>query len=216
MFAETKKQRVMKAHYMRVSTEGQNMERQFSDSGNEVMTGYERFKESISGRIPFNQRPKAQLLIEQIEAGKVKEVYVHSLDRLGRDTADVLNTVKYFTSKGVNLITKQEGLRTLNDDGTENPMAQLIVGIMSTLAEWDFNRRRTNTKEGIAVAKAKGKYVGRKAGTGMTDEKFLNKHKKIVNHLKAKTSIRDTAKLTDSSVSTVQKVKKVAEMNGIL
>lgn len=207
----------MKAHYLRVSTAGQNIDRQFTDTGNEVLTGYQRYKESgVSGRIPFRERPMAQNLISDIEDGKVTELYVHSLDRIGRDTADVLSVVKYLTSKRVNLITKQEGLRTLNDDGTENPMAQLIVGIMSTLAEWDWNRRRSNTAEGIAIAKAKGKYVGRKVGSGMSDDKFLAKHQKALKLLKAKTSLRDTAKLTDSSLSTIQKLKRIAEANGQL
>lgn len=207
----------MKAHYMRVSTKGQNMERQFSDTGNEVITGYQRFKEQgVSGRVPFRERPKASELMILVKEGKVTEVYVHSLDRLGRDTADVLSVVKELTDNGVNLISKQEGLKTLNEDGTPNQMASLMIGILSTLAEWDWNRRRENQREGIAIAKAKGVYKGRPEGTGMNEEQFLKKHSKVVKHLKEKTSIRNTAKLCDVSVSTVQNVKRLMQQKGMI
>lgn len=212
-----KTQEKMKAHYLRVSTKGQNLERQFSDTGNEVMTGYQRFKEhGVSGRIPFRDRPIASELMNLINEGKITEVYVHSLDRLGRDTSDVLSVVKEFTEKGVNLISKQEGLRTLNEDGTANPIAQLMIGILSTLAEWDWNRRRENQLEGIAIAKAKGVYKGRPEGTGMNEDQFLKKHKKVVNELKEKQSIRKTAKLCDVSVSTVQNVKRLMQQKGMI
>jgi DNA invertase Pin-like site-specific DNA recombinase len=203
-------------HYLRVSTEEQNLERQMSDSGKELITGAQRFKEKNSGRIPFAERDKGKQIIELVKEGKIKEVHVHSIDRLGRNTSDVLNTVRLFTENGVNLITRQEGLRTLNEDGTENPMASLIVGIMSTLAEWDFNRRRQNQLEGIEVAKVKGKYKGRKVGSEETNEKVLRKYRKIVKTLEAKNSLRDTAKLCEVSLSTVQKVKRIAESEGVL
>jgi DNA invertase Pin-like site-specific DNA recombinase len=205
----------MKVHYLRVSTKEQNLERQFSDSGNEVMTGYQRFKEhGVSGRIPFRERPKAQELIEFIESGEVTELYVHSLDRLGRDSADLLSVVKYLYEKNVNLVTKQEGLRTLNEDGTPNPMAQLMIGIMSTLAEWDWNRRRQNQQEGIDIAKAKGMYRGRAEGSGMSDADYLKKHKKVVQFLMDKLSLRHTAKLSDVSLSTAQRVKRILQEQG--
>jgi len=201
----------MKAHYLRVSTKGQTIDRQFTDSGNEIIEGAQRYKEVDSGRVLFAEREKAMLLIEDIEAGKIKEVHVHSIDRIGRNTVDVLNTVKYFTSKGVNLISKQEGLRTLNDDGSENMIASMIIGILSTLSEWDYKKRRINQAEGIKVAQAKGKYKGRPEGTVMTVDGYLKKYKKVVKTLEAKNSLRDTAKLCDVSLSTVQKVSKAMQ-----
>jgi len=201
----------MKAHYLRVSTAGQTIDRQFTDSGSEIIEGAQRYKEVDSGRILFAERDKAKLLIEQIEAGNIKEVYVHSIDRIGRNTVDVLNTVKYFTSKGVNLISKQEGLRTLNEDGSENMIASMIIGILSTLSEWDYKKRRINQKEGIAVAQAKGKYKGRPEGSGMSNEAYLKKHSKVVKTLELKNSLRDTAKLCEVSLSTVQKVSQAMQ-----
>ena len=198
----------IKAHYLRVSTKEQNIERQMSDSGKELIIDSKRFLEKDSGRIPFHKRKVAMELIEDIENGLIHTVCVHSISRLGRDTVDVLNTVKYFTSKGVCLISEKENIKTLNDDGSENLIASMIVGIMSTLSEWDYNKIRQNTREGIAIAKAKGKYKGRKVGSGMSTEAYLKKYKKVVKVLEAKNSLRDTAKLCEVSLSTVQKVQR--------
>ena len=198
----------MKVHYLRVSTKEQNLERQMSDLDKTIKQGYQRYKEKDSGRIPFKEREKGAQLIESIEAGEVTEVIVHDLSRLGRNSLDVLNTVKYFTSKGVNLISEKEGIKTLNEDGTENLIASMIVGILSTLSEWDYNKIRDNQREGIAIAKAAGRYVGRVKGSGMSSEEYLHKHRKVVKLLNAKNSLRNTAKICDVSLSTVQKVKK--------
>lgn len=207
------------AQYLRVSTSEQNLERQMSDSGREIIAGnkdliVQPYKEKDSGRIPFAEREKAKQLMEDIDM--YSEVHVHSLDRLGRNTLDIMQTIQWLTDKGVCLVTKQEGLRTLNEDGSVNPMAQLMVGIMSTLAEWDINRKAENRNEGIAIAKAKGKYKGRKRGTSMSNEKILKKYKKVVDHLNAGTSYRDTSKLCDVSLSTVQRVSKIAMDEGLL
>jgi DNA invertase Pin-like site-specific DNA recombinase len=179
-----------------------------SDIDNTIKTGYQRYKEKDSGRIPFKEREKGAQLMEAIEEGRIKEVYVHDLSRLGRNALDVLNTVKYFTSKGVNLVSEKEGIKTLNEDGSENLIASMIIGILSTLSEWDYNKIRENQREGIAIAKAAGRYLGRKKGSGMSSEEYLHKHRKVVKLLKAKNSLRNTAKICDVSLSTVQKVKK--------
>lgn len=204
------------AHYLRVSTNEQNLERQMSDNNADQIEGAIRFKEKDSGRIPFKEREKASLLIEGIEKGEFKEVHVHSIDRLGRNTLDIMNTIQFFTDHNVCLVSKQENLRTLNDDGSINQMSQLLIGIMSTLAEWDINRKAQNRNEGIEIAKAKGKYKGRKKGTSMTNDKILNKYKKVVQCLKAGNSLRDTSKLCDVSLSTVQRVKKVCDQEGVI
>lgn len=198
----------IKAHYLRVSTKEQSLERQMSDSGKELLVDCKRYLEKDSGRILFKDRDKAKELIEDIENGLIESVTVTDLSRVGRNTIDVLNTVKYFTSKGVCLISKKEGIKSLNDDGSENLIASMIIGIMSTLSEWDVNKQRESQSEGIKIAHAKGKYKGRKVGSGMSTEAYLKKYKKVVKVLEAKNSLRDTAKLCEVSLSTVQKVQR--------
>jgi len=196
----------MKAHYIRVSTIEQNTQRQTQ------ITGAKQYLDKISGTIPLFERPQGKKLFSDIEIGEVSEVYVHSIDRLGRDTIDILKTIKYLNSKGVSLISKKEGIQTLID-GKENPTAKLIINILATLSEFENNIRRERQLEGIAIAKLKGVYTGRVRGTKLSNDKFLEKHKSVLNELNNGESIRRVARLCGVSTGTVQKVKKLALLN---
>lgn len=191
----------MKATYVRVSTYEQNISRQLKDKEGEV------YWDKVSGMTPFEERKNGTQLLKDAKQGKIDEVEVHSIDRLGRDAINVLQTIKKFTELGVNVKSKKEGLNTLLDDGSQNPVAKLLVSVLSTLAEIDYKNRREAQREGIERAKAEGRYLGRPKGTGLTDEELLEKHSDIVDELNQGESIRRTAKLTEKSTGTVQKVK---------
>ena len=133
-----------------------------------------------------------------------------------RSTTEILNNIQEFTKAGVNVVSEKEGLKTLNEDGTENPMSKLLVGILATIAEFELNRIRERKNDGIRLAQAKGKYTGRKKGTSMTNEKVLNKYKKVVRCLESGNSYRDTSKLCGVSLSTVQRVARIAQQEGKL
>lgn len=193
----------MKATYVRVSTFEQNISRQLKDKNGEV------YWDKISGMVAFEDRENASRLLKDAEAGKIDEVEVHSIDRLGRDAINVLQTIKKFTELGVNVKSKKEGLNTLLENGEQNPVAKLLVSVLSTLAEIDYNNRREAQREGIERAKVEGKYKGRANGTGLSDIHMIDKHSDIVEELNRGESIRRTARLTEKSKSTVQRVKKV-------
>jgi DNA invertase Pin-like site-specific DNA recombinase len=193
----------MKSIYIRVSTTEQNTDRQETN-----IEGAKVYPDKISGSIPFAKRPEGAKLMNDIIAGAISEVHVHSIDRLGRNTLDILTTIKLITSYGCNVISEKEGLKMLID-GKPNPVATLMVGILSTLAEFELTRSKERQTEGIAKAKEKKVYVGRATGTTEAPEVFLNKKttQEVIKYLKAGESIRRTAKLAGVSVSTVQKVK---------
>ena len=190
----------MKAKYIRVSTTEQNTDRQNDFNG---LT----YPDKCSGSIAFKDRPQAKKLLAN---DKVTEVYVHSIDRLGRNTLDIMQTIQYFTSKGINVVSEKEGLSTIVN-GKENPIAKMMIGILGTLAEFEYDRLKERQAEGIANAKKKGVYIGRKVGTAESKEQFLSKKstQAIIRFLKANESIRRTAKLSGTSVGKVQKVKKL-------
>ena len=195
----------MKAVYIRVSSVGQKTERQ----ENNVLDAKE-YIDKISGSTPFNERTEGKKLIQEIKNGNIKELYVHSIDRLGRNTIDILSTIKLITSYGCNVISEKEGLRMLID-GKENPVAKMMIGILSTLSEFELTRIKERQMEGIANKKAKGGYVGRAEGSFESKEVFMNKAKTniILKHLKNGESVRRTALLSKCSVSLVQKVVKI-------
>jgi DNA invertase Pin-like site-specific DNA recombinase len=194
----------MKANYIRVSTIEQNTNRQENN-----IEGAKVFTDKISGSIPFSERPEGSKLMKLIKEGEVSELHVHSIDRLGRNTIDILTTIKLITSHNCNVISEKEGLKMLDADGKPNPIANLMIGILSTLAEFELSRLKERQAEGIA--KTGHKYAGREKGSTESIEVFLNKAKtkEIQKFIKAGESIRRTAKLSGSSISLVQKVIKL-------
>lgn len=199
----------MKAQYNRVSTEEQNADRQ------EVSKGTLVYLDNCSGSELFKERKNASKLLRDISEKNITEISIHSIDRLGRNTLDIMNTLKMFTDMGINVISKKEGFSTLNDDKTENLMAKLMIGILGTISEFEYNRLKERQAEGIEKAKERGAYKGngRPTGTKLSNTEFLakKKSKDVLRRIKQGHSLRDTAKLCKCSLSTVQKVIKTSE-----
>lgn len=139
----------MKVAYIRVSTEEQNTARQ-----EEAMKalGVERiYIEKVSGK--NTDRPQLKAMMEFIREGDI--VIVESYSRLARSTHDLLEMVETFTSKGV-------AFRSLKEDiDTSTPQGKLMLTIFAGLAQFERECLLQRQAEGIAVAKAEGKYKGR-------------------------------------------------------
>jgi DNA invertase Pin-like site-specific DNA recombinase len=199
------------ATYSRVSTIEQK-----GDTQKEISIG-EPYFDKISGSVPFAERPKAQKLLQDIENKKIDTVYVQAIDRLGRNTLDVLKTIQLFTANGVNLISQREGLQTLTLEGKENPTAKLIINILASVAEMERNNIKERQREGIAIKKAKGGYKGRKEGTTLSNEQLIKKYKKVAtllkNQDKNRLSFREIASATKVSLGTVQRVSKALKLS---
>ena len=192
--------------YVRVSTVGQNTDRQIEE-------GLKTYEDKVSGSVAFNEREEAQRLIKDIEAGKVDEVVVHSIDRLGRNTLDIMQTIQWMTDQDVNVVSRKEGLHTLVD-GKVNPVAKMMVGIMATLAEFELERIRERRQEGIAKAKERGAYKNNGGRKLESVEEFFNKPeiKKCRRELEAGESLRRAANQAKVSLGTAQKVKRLMEV----
>lgn len=192
--------KMKKVLYNRVSTLDQKTDRQ-------IKIDYFIVTDKISGSVPFFNRPNASTLKDMAD---LQELHVHSIDRLGRNSLDVLQTIQYFTERGVCVISEKEGLRTLNEDGSKNIMASLLIGILSTLAEFELTQIKERQLEGIAKAKEKGAFTGRKIGSKESTFKFLDKHPKVIAALKAGRSINSIAndKRLKVSAPTVVKIRK--------
>ena len=190
----------MRVKYIRVSTIEQNTDRQDDFNG-------KTYKDECSGSIAFKDRKEASKLLANNE---VSEVLVHSIDRLGRNTIDIMNTIQDFTNRGINVISEKEGLQTIIN-GKENPVAKMMIGILGTLAEFELSRAKERQAEGIAKAKAKGSYLGRSKGSSESVEVFANKAstKSILKYLKMNESISRTAKLSQTSEGSVKKVRRL-------
>lgn len=201
----------MEAKYIRVSTTDQNTARQ----------GESEYIDKCSGSIPLHKREAGSRLLQDIESGKVTCVRVHSIDRLGRNTIDILQTIQKLTDKGVNVISEKEGLQTLID-GKENPTSKLVLGVLATLSEFERGLILERQKEGIAKAKERGVYSenGGARRKPDSDEKFMSKkvNQAVLRRLKRGDSLNDARNTSEGIVSKVTaiKVKKVATRMGLI
>lgn len=194
----------MKARYIRVSNGNQNTARQLHKSHpNEKL-----YIDIISGATPFSQRPEGKKMLEDIEAGLIDYISVHAIDRLGRNLFDILATLEFLNEKKITLEVDNLGLKSLVNN-KPNSAFKLIISVMANIAEMERNSLLERQREGIAIAKAKGIYKGREKGSKETNEQVLDKYKDVVKYLKKGQSLRDTAKLCNVSLGTVQKVKKL-------
>ena len=139
----------MKVAYIRVSTEEQNTARQ-----EEAMKaqGVERvYIEKISGK--NTDRSQLKAMLNFIREGDT--VIVESYSRLARSTHDLLDLVETFTNKGVSFRSLKENI------DTSTPQGKLMLTIFAGLAQFERECLLQRQAEGIAVAKAEGKYKGR-------------------------------------------------------
>jgi len=199
----------MKARYIRVSTinqkVGRQLEKQYSDE--------KIYIDKISGSIPFAKRPFAMELLKDIKRKEIQYISVSSIDRLGRNTLDVLQTIEKFHQDKICLKVDNLGLESWIE-GKENPTFKLIISVLANISEMERNSLLERQQEGIAIAKAKGTYKGRLKNTTESTEQFLSKYSGVVNYLNKKNppTIIEIAKLTDCSKNTVQKVKKYLKL----
>ncbi|WP_143253805.1 recombinase family protein [Alkanindiges hydrocarboniclasticus] len=137
--------------YIRVSSVDQNTERQLVGLKLDKV-----FTDKISGA--KKNRPALDELIEYVREGDT--VLVHSMDRMARDLENLINIVKTLNGKGVTVKFNKENITfTANSD---NPMDKFLFHVVGAVAEFKRALIREAQREGIAVAKRKGKYKGRK------------------------------------------------------
>ncbi|WP_319237469.1 recombinase family protein [uncultured Propionivibrio sp.] len=136
--------------YTRVSTLDQSTERQL-----EGLALDRTYTDKASGK--DTARPQLQAAIDHLRAGDT--LHVHSMDRLARNVDDLRSIVKGLTAKGVVIRFHKEGLTFTGED---SPMANLLLTMLGAVAEFERSLIRERQREGIAIAKTKGIYKGRK------------------------------------------------------
>jgi len=197
----------MKAKYIRVSAVDQNTERQETNSDKFQYV----YIDKISGSIPFMERPKGRKLTNDIINGKIDEVHISSIDRMGRNILDILTVSEFFNQNGVNLYVENIGMYSLVEN-KPNPIFRMIISVLGNVAEMERSNMLERQKQGIEIAKAKGKYKGRLYGSMMSDHEFLVKYRKVKQELENGQSLRRAAKLGECSLGTAQKVKRLMNL----
>lgn len=139
-------------NYIRVSTVEQNTERQLKNIACDRI-----YEEKISGK--DTNRPQLQAMLSNIRSGDV--INIHEMSRLARNTRDLLNLVEEITSKGATVVFHKENL-VFKGNEKQDPYQKMMMTMLGAVAELERSILLERQREGIAIAKAKGKYKGGK------------------------------------------------------
>ncbi|KAB0668761.1 recombinase family protein [Aeromonas veronii] len=173
--------------YARVSTTGQSLEQQLT-----ALAECEKvFQEKISGS--KTDRPQLQAMLEFVRSGDVLKVT--KLDRLARNTRHLLGITDQLHAKGVTLQIQNLGI------DTATPTGKLMLTMIGAIATFEREIMLERQAEGIAIAKLKGKYKGRKPITS-------DKVDEVLQMLEQKTSKKMIAKTVGISEATLYRILK--------
>ena len=149
--------------YRRVSSASQSLDRQELDGCNKV------FEEKITGA--KRNRPELNRMLDYIREGD--EVHVHSIDRLARDLRDLQSIIEQINDKDATITFLKEKL-TFKPSAKADPFAKLQLHLMGAFAEFERSIIRERQREGIARAKERGVYAGRKTSIDVDKVKSLH------------------------------------------
>ena len=211
--------------YCRVSSKNQSLERQehgLSHSAT-ILGGLKTqadrvYSEKVSGAVKFSERTEGKKLLDAVSNGEIGTIHFTELSRVGRNTIDVLTTMQFFAEHRVQVIIAKENIRLLTDAGEIDTVSNMIMTVLGCVAQMERQTIRERTKEGIAIARIKGKYLGRKVGTVESRDKFLSKPQsvKAMKLLRDNLSITHVSKILKASPITISKVRRmIVDKNGV-
>lgn len=199
--------KIMKIGYARVSSVDQNIHRQIEVL--EVFGAEKIFREKQSGAT-VNDRIVFKELLDFVRLGD--QLIVESIDRLGRNYDEVIETVNFLKKKEVQLIITSLPMMS---EAIGNPlldkfMKDLIVQILAMIAEQERTEAKRRQAQGIAIAKSKGVYKGRPilyAPNARDPQKRLVYHR-VVAMLNDGVAISKIAKEVGITRQTIYRIKK--------
>ncbi len=137
--------------YVRVSTIDQNESRQTEALSKHKIDKW--FTEKVSAK--DTNRPQLQAMMEYARDGDT--IHIHDFSRLARSTADLLAIIEQMQKKGITLISNKENI------DTSTPTGKLMVTMIGAINQFERENLLERQREGIAIAKAQGKYKGKQA-----------------------------------------------------
>ena len=199
--------------FARVSTSIQDYDRQV----NELTALAQRnswnieavFCEKVSGAKKNTERKELSRLVEYVQAHNIDKVAVLSLDRLGRDTLQVLEVIEQFNRLGISLYIQNYGIETLTANGEVNPMSQFLITILAEVARMERKTIRERVESGYKNYRANGGKVGRKEGYRKSEADMREQYAEEIRLLRKGISLRNISRITGTSVNTIRKCQSL-------
>ena len=200
--------------YTRVSTQGQEYERQLAELRDyAARMNYEvveEFSEKVSGAKRVEEREALLNLLRYVESHKVDKVLIYECSRLSRRAIDFLTVIEHLSSLKVSVYILQNGLETLMEDGSVNPIASLVLGIIGQFNSMERSLIRSRMESGYKHYRQQGGQVGRKVGYKKSDDDMRQQYSKEIQLLRKGLSLRNIQAITSTSVNTLRKLKVIA------
>ena len=165
------------------------------------------FEEHISGAKKNEDRVILCECLDYCKANNIHTLLISELSRLGRCVDEVLANVKYCKDNKINIYFQKENLSLFQTDGNENPYLTIMIAVLGTCAQMERESIKFRLNSGRAQYIANGGRLGRKKGSVKSSEQKKEEYKEVITLLKKGYSIRNTAKLSNFGISTVQRIK---------
>lgn len=199
--------------YARVSTQGQDYQRQLTELRDYAeRMNYEvvrEFSEKISGAKTIAERQALTDLLDFAATNHIDKVLVYECSRISRRAIDFLQVIEQLTQMKVSVYILQNGLETLMADGSVNPIAQLVLGIIGQFNSMERSLIRSRMSSGYKVYRANGGKVGRKEGYRKSEEAMRAQYNKEMSLLRKGISLRNVQSITGTSVNTLRKLREM-------
>ena len=194
---------------VRQSTERQvvDLERFATGRGDKVVAVFE---EKVSGRKANVDRPVLSRCLEYCidPQNQVDMLLLSEISRLGRSTLEILKALDILHTHKVCVYIQPVNLETLRPDKTVNPLSSLVTTLLGELAAMERQGIIDRLNSGRELYIEKGGRLGRRPGSKKSLEQKRAEYKEAISLLKKGYSIRNVAKLTNKSVSTILSIKK--------
>lgn len=158
-----------------------------------------------------NDEVNAEILDYAIQNG-VKHIIALEISRISRKISSFALFLERCNDNNINIIIDNFKLHTLLPNGDKNAMVQTMLSIASTFASMELSLIQERLNSGREKFIRDGGKLGRKEGSIKDDKKLVTEHSDIVKYLRQGQSVRNTMKLTDKSSGTVQKIKKIIQL----
>ena len=193
----------------RQSTERQvvDLERFATGRGDKVVAVFE---EKVSGRKANVDRPVLSRCLEYCidPQNQVDMLLLSEISRLGRSTLEILKALDILHTHKVCVYIQNLNLESLRPDKTVNPLSSLVTTLLGELAAMERQGIIDRLNSGRELYIEKGGRLGRRPGSKKSLEQKREEYKEAISLLKKGYSIRNVAKLTNKSVSTILSIKK--------
>ena len=197
--------------YARVSTVIQDYDRQIDELKDYAKRmNYQVvkvFSEKVSGTKKVAERNALSELLDYVRTNKVDKVLIYECSRLSRRIVDFLQVTEELNELKVSLYIHQNGLETLLQDGSVNPIASLVLGIIAQFNSMERSLIRSRMESGYNHYRTTGGKVGRKTGYRKSQDDMREEYAEELRLLKKGISLRNVSKITHTSVNTLRKVR---------